>query len=260
MYVPFEGHLASRSVRGKFHVAPLGAIFHLAGSLNTVADTFLGFVDVGYLRAEGARVLGLRRGQVRPDANAVVGWFRDFEKETLFGQRLLRVYWYDGQYAPSRTEYGSQRRFFDAIASTPGIQLRLGHIAVRHSRLRVPIRNALRKTAADLSLDPNELLAAFERNWEFRPDFQQKGVDTLIALDLVRLAGRSVCDTAVLVAGDRDLAEAIRAAQDFGLRVLIATPNRNSIAREVAQLADALIDIGEDSLKAMLPERGSQVG
>ena len=232
----------------------LGAIF-LVEPLKTLADTFLGFVDVGYLRAEGARVLGLKPSQIRPDASAVVRWFLNLEFGSLLGQKLLRIYWYDGEFAPSRSEYGSQRRYFDAIASTPGIQLRLGQIAVRASRLRTPIRRALRQTAIDLSIDPHELLAAFERNWEFRPEFQQKGVDTLIALDLVRLAGRSVCDTAVLVAGDRDLAEAIRAAQDFGLRVLIATPNRNSIAREVAQLADALIDIPEDSISAMLPKR-----
>ena len=254
MGVPFVGRLAYRPVRGNSRMAPLGAIF-LCWSLLAVADTFLGFVDVGYLRAEGARVLGLRTSQVRPDANAIVQWFHNLYSTVPWGQTLLRIYWYDGEFSPSRPEYGNQRRYFDAIGSTPGIQLRLGQIAVRESRLRTPIRRALRQTATDLSLGPDKLMAAFERNWEFRPDFQQKGVDTLIALDLVRLAGRSVCDTAVLVAGDRDLAEAIRAAQDFGLRILIATPNQSSIAREVAQLADALINISEDALKVMLPSR-----
>ena len=66
-------------------------------------------------------------------------------------------------------------------------------------------------------------MAEFDRNWTFRPERRQKGVDTLIALDLVRLAGHSVFDTAVLVSGDRDLAEAVRATQDLGSQVVIAT-------------------------------------
>lgn len=45
----------------------------------------------------------------------------------------------------------------------------------------------------------------FAKHWTFYPECEQKGVDTLIALDLVRLAGRSVCSTALLTAGDRDL-------------------------------------------------------
>ena len=84
---------------------------------------------------------------------------------------------------------------------------------------------------------------------------QQKGVDTLIALDMVRLASRSAYMTAILIAGDRDLAEAIRTAQDYGARVVIATPNRQSVARQVVQLADEVIDIAEDDLKLMLPIR-----
>ena len=100
------------------------------------------------------------------------------------------------------------------------------------SPLEQPIRRALESTAAGLGLEPEELLAEFDRHWTFRPNRQQKGVDTLIALDMVRLAGRSVCATMVLVAGDRDFAEVVRASQDFGTRVLVATPEaRQRLAR-----------------------------
>lgn len=57
------------------------------------------------------------------------------------------------------------------------------------------------------------------------------------------------------VSGDRDLAEAVRAAQDFGMRVLIATPNRQSVARELSELADDVIDIDRDDLAKMLESR-----
>ena len=77
----------------------------------------------------------------------------------------------------------------------------------------------------------------------------------MIALDMVRLASRSVYATAVLISGDRDLAEAIRTAQDYGVRVVVATPNHYSVAQEVAQLADDIVDITGTDLQTMLPAR-----
>jgi len=210
---------------------------------------------VGFLRGEGAKAIGLRPPAIRPNAAAVVSWFRQLGAGMLSGETFLRAYWYDGAFDPSHRDYAGQRVFFDAIAQTPGIQLRLGHIAEHAPKLERPIRSALRNTARALGLDPEHLLKELENHWTFRPERQQKGVDTLIALDMVRLAGRAVCSTAVLVSGDRDLAEAVRAAQDFGVRVLVATPSRPSVARQVAQLADEVIDISPEDLRAMLPRR-----
>ena len=220
-----------------------------------MSDTYAGFVDAGFLRAEGAKAIGQSPKGVRPDAQAVVGWFRDLARVEALGQTFLRAYWYDSAFDPSHSGYVGQRSFFDAIALTPGLQLRLGHIAEGPPPLEQPIRRALESTATGLGLEPEELLAEFDRHWTFRPNRQQKGVDTLIALDMVRLAGRSVCETMVLVAGDRDFAEVLRASQDFGPRVLVATPKRTSVSREVAQLADDVIDISEDEVRRMLTPR-----
>ena len=133
--------------------------------------------------------------------------------------------------------------------------MRLGHIAERQNRLRDPIRSAIRNSALALDIEPDGILQEFDRNWTFYPERQQKGVDTLIALDMVRLASRSVCETMILVAGDRDLAEVVRAVQDFRIRVLVATPNLASVAQELAHLADAIIDIGVTAVEGMLPIR-----
>jgi len=216
--------------------------------------TYTGFVDVGFLRAEGARAIREHRNNLRPDAAAIVAWFRSIAGQ-MPGQGFLRAYWYDSAFDPNHPHYSGQRSFFDAIGLTPGIQLRLGHIAERPSRLEQPIRRALENTAQGLGIAPEKLMAEFDRNWKFRLEREQKGVDTLIALDMVRLAGRSIFSTAVLVAGDRDLADAIRAVQDFGCRVLVATPYRPSVAREVAQLADDMIDLRESDIRQMLTPR-----
>ena len=216
--------------------------------------TYAGFVDAGYLRAEGAKAIGKRAPEVRLNASAAVDWLRGMRR-SIVGSVFLRAYWYDGAFDPSHKEYGRQRRYFDAIARAPGIQLRLGHIAERRSPIAMPIRRALRKTAEGLGIDPDALLSEFDSRWTFYPDRQQKGVDTLIALDMVRLAGRSVFSTAVLIAGDRDLAEVVRTVQDFGIRVVVATPNRRSVSDELAQLADYVIEIREDDCRKMLTAR-----
>ena len=220
-----------------------------------MSGTYAGFIDAGFLRAEGAKAIGQSPKGVRPDAQAVVGWFRSLAHNGVLHHTFLRAYWYDSAFDPSHSSYVGQRSFFDAIALTPGLQLRLGHIAEGPSPLVQPIRRALESTAVGLGIEPEVLLAQFDRHWTFRPNRQQKGVDTLIALDMVRLAGRSVCEAMVLVAGDRDFAEVVRASQDFGTRVLVATPKRTSVSREVAQLADEVIDISEDEIGRMLTPR-----
>ena len=58
-----------------------------------------------------------------------------------------------------------------------------------------------------------------------------------------------------MIAGDRDLAEVVRTVQDFGIRAIIATPNRQSVAAELAQLADGVIEIQEDDCRKMLTAR-----
>lgn len=95
-------------------------------------------------------------------------------------------------------------------------------------------------------------LAQFEQHFSFRPQRQQKGVDTLIVLDLVRLAQRRVYDCAVLIAGDRDLAEAVRVTQDEGRRVIVAHPAGSGVATELRQLADEVIAISIPDLQTML--------
>ena len=222
-----------------------------------MAESYAGFVDIGFLRAEGAKILGTRGQHIRPQAQAIAAWFAGLGPKAFGGQPFLRTYWYDGAFETNHQEYQQQRQFLDAVAYTPCIQLRLGHVAERKPRLRSPIEKALRETADGLAINPDDLIDEFRRHWTFRPERQQKGVDTLIALDMVRLAGRSICSTMVLVAGDRDFAEVVRTVQDFGVRVFVATPNKVSVAREVAQLADGIINISTAEIQQMLHIRPS---
>jgi uncharacterized LabA/DUF88 family protein len=203
---------------------------------------YAAFIDAGYLRAEGARALGVSTGQIRPNAAGCVTWL---EAQALREScSLLRAYWYDGAFEPGHQQYQSQRTAFNAIASCPGIQLRLGHI-----REDTPTwHHAVKRAVAACGIS----LAQFEQHFSFRPQREQKGVDTLIVLDLVRLAQHRAYDCALLLAGDRDLAEAVRVAQDEGRRVIVAHPERSGVATELRQLADEVIAISAADLQTML--------
>ena len=217
--------------------------------------TCAGFVDAGYLRAQGAAATGRKPWEVRPDASVVVDWLKSCVCGLPVDHTLLRTYWYDGAFEPSHSDYPGQRKFFDAIAFTPGIQLRLGHIAEKPVRLDMQLRQGVEKTAERLEMEPATLLAEFRKQLTGRVRHQQKGVDTLMVLDLVRLAGREALSTMILISGDRDLAEAVRVAQDFGTRVILATPHRPSAASALAQLVDDIIDIPDQAIHSMLPTR-----
>jgi uncharacterized LabA/DUF88 family protein len=202
-----------------------------------------GFIDFGYLKAAAASCLGVDRRELTPKAQQCVKWVDEAGKKIPGESRFLRLYWYDGAFDPRDQRHAQQRKFFDAIEQTPGVQLRLGHIQELTPKWQYPVKAALKASGVDL--------ATFEKHFQFRPDLGQKGVDTRITLDLVRLAQRHVYDTAILVAGDRDLAEPVRAAQDEGRRVIVAVPEGAGLARELRFLADAVVTIGKAELRSM---------
>lgn len=217
-------------------------------------DVHVGFVDAGFLHAEGARALDEQRSQLRVRADEVVAWL-DEVAEANPPAELLRTYWYDAAFDHQHPEHGGQRRFLDAIGHTAGVQLRLGNVVERAPRIRRPLEEALRRTAEALDLDPDRVVTALEEHWDFRPERDQRGVDVLLTLDLVRLSHNRALDTAVVVAGDRWLAEVVRTCQDLGRRVLLALPRRQSAATELLQLADEVVEIPTAALEQMLQPR-----
>ncbi len=58
---------------------------------------------------------------------------------------------------------------------------------------------------------------------DFRPDFEQKGVDMRIGLDLAGFAARRVVDRVALVTGDTDCIPAMKLARIGGLQVVLVS-------------------------------------
>lgn len=88
---------------------------------------------------------------------------------------------------------------------------------------------------------------------------RQKGVDTRIVLDLVRLAYDRAVTTAFLVGGDEDLVEGVKTAQDAGLSVVVLTPpRRGGLSTALAAEADEIVEIAAENLQQVITRRSFQ--
>ena len=77
-------------------------------------------------------------------------------------------------------------------------------------------------------------------------------MDTLLVMDIVRFAQQQTYDYLILLAGDHDLAEAIKTAQELGRSVFVAAPAGTKVPSEVNRLADEMLWLTEPVLKRML--------
>lgn len=205
-----------------------------------------GFVDVGFIRAVLGDLRGVQRASVRVNASAVAALVQQVAAQ--LDTTVLRTYWYDGQLSADDPRSGAQRRYLDAVSRVPGIHLRLGHLVERVP----PWYPALLAAMDRLEVDRAE----FARVFPVHNDLVQKGVDTLMAVDLVSLAHRGALGTACLLTGDRDLEPALDAAQGQGARVVLLAPPGRSVSGALRRLADEVIPLTEDRLRALdLSER-----
>jgi uncharacterized LabA/DUF88 family protein len=127
------------------------------------------------------------------------------------------------------------------------MEVRLGYLVERTPNWHHPLRQALKKCGVDLK--------EFEKHFTFKTDVIQKGVDALITLDLVHHSDNHSFDWALLIAGDKDLVEAVWHVQDDGRHVVIAIPSGAGIAPELRRRADLFLTIETEVLAAVLKPR-----
>ena len=122
----------------------------------------------------------------------------------LCNQRTLyRTYYYNVLRDRDRNPqaYEDQQKFLDALYNTPFLEVRLGGSKMR----------------GDVAVE--------------------KGIDIMLATDLLRFAWDDRYDVAILVSGDGDFAYAVQAVKDLGKHVEIAAFPSN-LSGELAQAAD----------------------
>lgn len=129
--------------------------------------------------------------------------FSELTTKLCNGRNLFRTYYYNVERTPDRNPqaYQDQKKFFSALYNTQYLEVRLGKSKVR----------------GDIAVE--------------------KGVDIMLATDILRLAWDDLYDVAVLVSGDGDFAYAVQTVKNMGKHVEVAAFSSN-LSWELAQVAD----------------------
>ena len=73
---------------------------------------------------------------------------------------------------------------------------------------------------------------------DFKPDFEQKGVDMRIGLDIANHASLKSVDRIILITGDTDCVPAMKLARISGLQIVLASPPNHRVAPELLWHSD----------------------
>jgi uncharacterized LabA/DUF88 family protein len=204
----------------------------------------MAFVDAKYLERAACRALGLRPTQQRLDVARVRDWLRDGLLGSAEQGECERVLWYDGAFDAAHPRADAQRRFLHAIGQLDLVQTRLGYLSEITPQWQHDVRRALDACGVEIE--------RFEQHCSLSPTLRQKGVDTTLAIDLVRIAERGAIGHALLLVGDSDFAPAIEVARDAGVLITILTPELSGIAGKLRELADRAIEIPSRDIAALL--------
>ncbi len=129
--------------------------------------------------------------------------FTEFVNSLCGSRRLFRTYYYNILQDPTQRPDGSreQQEFLDILSKTPHLEIRLGGT----------------KLAQGVSVE--------------------KGIDVMLATDILCFAWEDFYDVAVLVSGDSDFAYALQAVKNMGKHVEVAY-FESGISRDLLNVAD----------------------
>ena len=129
--------------------------------------------------------------------------FTEFASRLTGDRYLFRTYYYNILQDPVQWPevYRDQQEFLDNLRKTPYLEVRLGSTKLSQG---IPV---------------------------------EKGIDIMLATDLLHFAWTNLYDIAVLVSGDADFVYAIQAVKNMGKHVELAYFERN-VSKELLNVAD----------------------
>lgn len=129
--------------------------------------------------------------------------FAEFAKKLCGPRRLFRVYYYNVLQDPERwpDAHREQQEFLDGLRKTPYLEVRLGSTKISQG---VQV---------------------------------EKGIDIMLATDMLHFAWNGLYDVAVLVSGDSDFAYVLQAVKNIGKHIEVAYFER-TVARDLLNVAD----------------------
>ena len=129
--------------------------------------------------------------------------FTDFTNKLCAGRPLFRTYYYNVLQDPAQRPEGfrEQQEFLDVLRKTSYLEVRLGSMKLLQG---VPV---------------------------------EKGIDIMLATDMLHFGWNDLYDVAILVSGDGDFAYALQAAKNMGKHVEVAYFESN-VSRSLLDVAD----------------------
>ena len=129
--------------------------------------------------------------------------FAEFAGKLCEARELFRIYYYNVLQDPSQRPEGhrEQQEFLDVLRKTPYLEVRLGTTKLLQG---IPV---------------------------------EKGIDIMLATDLLHFAWNDLYDVAILVSGDGDFAYALQAAKNKGKHVEVAYFESN-VSKDLIEVAD----------------------
>lgn len=152
-------------------------------------------------------------------------------------EQLLRALYYDC--APYRgtvkkpvsgepLEFAGTDGWLRELAQKDLFAVRMGVLKFRGFKpKKIPV-----KAMADLTDD------------DFKPDFEQKGVDMRIGLDIANFANEKTVDRIILITGDTDCIPAMKHARIAGLQVVLVEFDKHRLAPELLWHSDMRRHVG----------------
>ena len=135
------------------------------------------FIDGRYL-IEGLKELDFKENYLIQNIKVFAGRIiKNFIKRPMVAE-LIRVYWYDAKYDERDERYNKQEEFFNTLRDIEDFEVKTGEIVTTENGER------------------------------------QKGVDVLIAVDMLTKAYEHHYDIAIFVCGDRDSIPLVKAIKD----------------------------------------------
>ena len=146
--------------------------------------------------------------------------FGAFSKRLCNGRPLFRTYYYNVLRDPDRNPqaHRDQQKFLNVLYNTPYLDVRLGSSKMR----------------GDVAVE--------------------KGIDVMVATDILRFGWDNLYDVAILVSGDGDFHYALQSVKDMGKHVEVAAFQTN-LATELTQVADDSMIFTPDYFKDLWTNR-----
>lgn len=164
------------------------------------------FIDGGYVQSQ------FKYNKIKPDYEELADYFLEPCRQRVALDLLRCYYYYCAPYMsaePTESELKrmeSHTEFVDEIENLDRWSMRLGKL---------------------------------EKRWDGKKEyFEQKRVDVLLSVDLVRHAAAGHIQHAVLVAGDSDFVPAVEAAKEHGVTVSLWCGKFRTVHKDLIAVAD----------------------